>query len=263
MRCEEVRQLLSPYLDSELDDRTIFLIGRHLDDCPECATRFKQEQDLELAVTQRLRRADGDESAVLQNVLKKALARRGRRFGPSVTSAVAAVVVFVGLAAAYIYLNGAKDGSLNRSSMNRGVGAIPDLIAAAAADHRKSVNGQLAPEVSGAEAEAWLRARLGIEVRFPLLPGGWSVVGVRLCRLRTAKVGLIMLRYRSTVVSLFVVPEEEAKKFPSTGVVASGTQQYEVPGGYGIVTRTDSGMVCCAIGDLAPENLEGLLASAR
>ena len=55
MRCEEVRQLVSPYLDSELDDRTIFLIGRHLDDCPECASRFKQEQDLELAITKRLR----------------------------------------------------------------------------------------------------------------------------------------------------------------------------------------------------------------
>lgn len=258
MRCEEVRQLVSPYLDSELDDRTIFLIGRHLDDCPECATRFKQEQDLELAITKRLRRVDGDENAVLQDALKKALARRGRRFGrrfgPSVTSGVAAVVVLVGLAAAYLYLDGSRLETLD---------TVPDLIAAAAADHTKSVNGQLAPEVSGAEAEAWLRARLGIEVRFSPLPGEWSVVGVRLCRLRTAKVGLIMLRYRSTVVSLFVVPEEEAKKFPSTGVVASGTQRYEVPGGYGVVTRTGSGMVCCAIGDLAPENLEGLLASAR
>ena len=261
MRCEEVRQFVSPYLDSELDDRTIFLIGRHLDDCPECATRFKQEQNLELAITKRLRRADGDETAVLQDVLKKALARRGRRFGrrfgPSVTSGVAAVVVLVGLAAAYLYLDGSRLETLD---------TVPDLIAAAAADHTKSVNGQLTPEVAGTDVEActdYLRDRLGTALRFSPPPGEWSVVGVRLCYLRTAKVGLIMLRYRSTVVSLFVVPEEEAKKFPGTGVVASGTQRYEVPGGYGVVMRTGSGMVCCAIGDLAPENLEGLLASAR
>lgn len=255
MRCEEVRQLLSPYLDSELDDRTIFLIGRHLDDCTECATRFKQEQELELAITKRLRRTDGDERAVFQDALKKALSPSSRRFDRRVVSAAA--LVLVGLAFAYLYVD-------------PGAGTVPELIAAAAADHTKSVNGQLTPELSATESEAWadfFRDRLGTEVRFSLPPGEWSVDGVRLCHLRSAsiaaKVGLIMLRYRTTAVSLFVVPEEEAKKFPRTGVAASGAQRYEVPGGYGVVMRTGSGMVCCAIGDLAPENLEGLLASAR
>ena len=252
MRCEEVRQFLSPYIDSELDDKTTFLIGRHLDDCPECATRFRQEEELELAISQRLRRPTGDETTVFHGALKRALAaRRHPRRRLSLAVAAATLFVLTPVLAFYFYFSS---------------GDLPDLVAAAAADHTKSVRGELAPQVGGEEPEAlaeFLSESLGAEVKFHLPSTGWTVDGARLCRLRSVKVGLIMLRRGTTPVSLFVVPGSEAKKFPETRDVAPRNPRFQVQGGYGVVSVNDDGALYCAIGDLAPESLEGLLASAR
>ncbi len=251
MNCEEVRQFLSPYLDSELDDKTIFVISRHLEDCPECALRFRQEEKLEERISERLRRTTGDERAVFDAAIRKAIVS-----GQPSLSRRAALVGALGLvciALLFAVLNSYPE--------------IPDLLAAAASDHQKYVEGKLEPHVSGEESEdlkEFLRERVGVEVTRLPSDGVWTVWGARLCQLRSAKVGLLMLRSDETVVSIFIVPAGEADKFPEAQLVASKSPScFPVPGGHGFLRLEEDGTMRCAIGKLEPENLEGLLAATR
>jgi anti-sigma factor RsiW len=251
MNCEEVRQFLSPYLDSELDDKTIFVISRHLEDCPDCALRFRQEEQLEEQISQRLRRATGDERAVFEAAVRKAIASRPPLL--SRRTALVGALALVSIVILFAVLNSYPE--------------IPDLLAAAASDHQKYVEGKLAPHVSGEQSEdlkGFLRERVGVEVHRLPSDGVWTVRGARLCHLRSAKVGLLMLRSDETLVSIYIVPASEADKFPEARLIASKSPScFPVPGGHGFLRLEKDGTMRCAIGRLEPENLEGLLASTR
>jgi anti-sigma factor RsiW len=56
MKCNEVQSMQGPYLDSELDAKTILRIEQHLATCPACASVFAQEQKLEAQITVGLNR---------------------------------------------------------------------------------------------------------------------------------------------------------------------------------------------------------------
>ena len=63
MRCDEVKPLQDPYLDSELDAKTTLEIEQHLKSCPDCARRYAEEQTLEARIKAGLNR--GDRTAAL------------------------------------------------------------------------------------------------------------------------------------------------------------------------------------------------------
>ena len=50
MRCDQVLPLLDPYLDSELDTRTILEIERHLGGCPDCGRRFADAEKVQARI---------------------------------------------------------------------------------------------------------------------------------------------------------------------------------------------------------------------
>jgi anti-sigma factor RsiW len=56
MKCNEVQTMQGPYLDSELDAKTILEIEQHLTACPACARLFAQEQKLEARIAAGLNR---------------------------------------------------------------------------------------------------------------------------------------------------------------------------------------------------------------
>ena len=58
MNCNEARQHLMLYLDSEGDPELHFRISDHLAMCPECAEWFAKQQRFEQAVNERL--AEGE-----------------------------------------------------------------------------------------------------------------------------------------------------------------------------------------------------------
>ena len=43
MRCHEARNLLGPYLDSELDAKASLEVAQHLESCEDCARVFDAE----------------------------------------------------------------------------------------------------------------------------------------------------------------------------------------------------------------------------
>lgn len=255
MRCEEARQFLWPYLDSELDDSTIFLITRHLEECRECSLLFRREEEVEQEISRQLRAPSGDESDVLARVLRRALRGAGAIAGRRawrVLAPVAAVVLVCAVA-------------LLVAHRRRNADSLPALVVAAAADHQKFLGGGMQPEVGPDSVAEFFREKLGIDMaRAPGLGGKgsrWTVDGGRLCQLRSARVGLVMLRYDGAPVSLFFVPRSEANRFPRARAAASGTSCFEVPGGHGVVGLGVDGTIRCAIGGVGPARLEGLLAT--
>ena len=56
MKCDELRTLHGPCLDSELDAKTTLEIEQHLETCPACARRFSEEGKLEAQVMAGLNR---------------------------------------------------------------------------------------------------------------------------------------------------------------------------------------------------------------
>ncbi len=72
MKCEEVRPLSGPYLDSELDARTTLEIEQHLKACAECANLFADEEKLEARMKAGLSR--GQKTAALWGRIERSVA---------------------------------------------------------------------------------------------------------------------------------------------------------------------------------------------
>lgn len=54
MNCNETRNWMSPYLDSELGQTKTFEVSEHLRRCPECADRFGKEHEVDDTMRSRL-----------------------------------------------------------------------------------------------------------------------------------------------------------------------------------------------------------------
>jgi anti-sigma factor RsiW len=96
--CEEIRELLSPYADVELDLVRALEVERHLDDCPACAARLEDMR----ALSSRL--ADPalyhQMPSRLKGRVRAALRPPWQLAWPGLVAAAAAVLVAIGLWAA-------------------------------------------------------------------------------------------------------------------------------------------------------------------
>jgi anti-sigma factor RsiW len=72
MKCDEVRLLQGPFLDSELDARTTLEVGEHLKTCAECARLLAEEQKREARIKAGLNR--GQRSAALWERIERSVA---------------------------------------------------------------------------------------------------------------------------------------------------------------------------------------------
>lgn len=54
MNCNEIRNWMSPYLDSELGQTKTFEVSEHLRRCPTCAKRFDAEREVDSAMRSQL-----------------------------------------------------------------------------------------------------------------------------------------------------------------------------------------------------------------
>lgn len=257
MKCSEVRRLVSPYLDSELDEKTEFEIARHLEGCAACAAHFQAEEDLERAIGSALRRTVGDEEEVLRAALERSVERavdrspgRGWPAPRLVAGAAAALTAALLALVAWMWTRGEE-----------GEQAIPSLVALAARDHEEFVSGGKGLDVLGGSSEEidnFLREEIGVTLGVLRLEEKWTVDGARHCRLDGASVGFVSLRWAGRPVSLFVVPSAVAARL--TGI--SGAASYRVGGTNAVLQSTEDGLRL-AIGDVEALRLRELLRMSR
>ncbi len=195
MNCQDVRRFLGPFLDDELDARTSYELGLHLNGCAACRERVEAERRLEGEISSAVRR---DETT--QEMWERALGGLAPRRSPRWPWAAAAAVL-VGLAAWWA------------------VPQRPDLVHVAVEDHRELLAGRFGPDVATADAEAaagYVREKTSVAATLPGAADGRSVVGARLCFFHGAPVGLVIYKLRGEMASLFLIPDVEMSRFRGT-----------------------------------------------
>ncbi len=191
MTCDDVRKFLGPFLDSELDARTSYELGLHLNDCASCRDRVERERRLEAELASAAGRDD-----TTPEMWNRALGRLQpkRRWWPW---AAAALLLAAGSAALLLP-------------------ARPDLLRTAIADHGELLEGRFAPDVAtpdGDRAAAYLRERVPVAAVLPANAPDCLLVGVRLCFFHGHPVGLVIYSLHEGSASLFLVPNSEMPSF--------------------------------------------------
>jgi len=256
MKCNEIRNLVLAYLDSELDAKTSQEIQLHLQSCAECAELFAREGRFNERLFGALRA--GQSTAALWEQIESRLRPQGRSpwvFPRWKAVALGSLVasVAVGLVAGFIILR------FGASSF--------DLAKAVEKDHREFLEGKMIPEFSGALPEE-VAKKLGDRLdaaAFNTAPttGGFRSEGVRLCHLDGVPVAWTLGHCKDVPVSLIVFKKSELDHFPqvqqrlNTGepIVCTRTGRFQ------FAVRLAGDHVVCAIAHTSKQLLEDLLKS--
>jgi anti-sigma factor RsiW len=256
MKCNEIRNLVLPYLDSELDARTSQEIQLHLQSCAECAEIFACEEKFNERLFGVL--SAGQMTPELWERIEaklrpeKTIAALFRRWKMAMLGGLA-VLILAGLATGvFSYLS--KASSL-------------DLAKAVEKDHQEFIEGKMKPQFTGALPEkiaGELRGRLDAAA-FSTVPASAAFhnEGGRLCNLQGVAAAWTMGHCGDVPVSLIVFKKSELNRFPKaqarleTGepIVCTRTGRFQ------FAVRFAGDHVVCAIANTSKQMLEDLLKS--
>jgi len=246
MKCNEIRNLVLAYLDSELDAKTSQEIQLHLQSCAECAQLFEREEKFNERLC-RVLRAGRPTSELWEQVESRLRPKRKAVALGSVTAFVAGLVIYL---------------MVSRSGM-----PSLDLAQAVEQDHREFLAGKFGPEFTGALPDNVARrldARLDPGA-FAQLPSatGFQAKGSRLCFLRGVPAAWTVGRYANTVVSLIVIKESELDHFPQAKQrLLSGDRVVCARlGGDQFAARLVGDHVVCAVASVSKQTLKDLVNS--
>lgn len=253
MKCNEIRNLVLAYLDSELDAKTSQEIQLHLQTCAECAELFAREEKFNERLFGVLR--VGQSTPALWEQIESRLRpqRRSSWFFPRwkavALGSLVALLVVVGL---IVVRSGA-------SSL--------DLAQAVEKDHREFLQGRMSPEFSGALPDE-IAKKMGDRLdaaAFNKAPtaGEFRSEGARLCHLDGVPVAWTLGHCKDVPVSLIVFKKSELNHFPevqqrlNTGepIVCIRTGRFQ------FAVRFVGDHVVCAIANTSKQMLEDLLKS--
>lgn len=257
MKCNEIRNLVLAYLDSELDAKTSQEIQLHLQSCAECAELFAREEKFNERVFRVLR--VGQSTPAIWEKVESRL-RPARRSGwllrhwKRVALGSVAALVIAGVVAFFA---------------PRLAGSPLDLARAVEKDHGEFVAGEMRSEFVGNVPDAIVKkfeGRLDVDA-FLARPAadGFRYEGARLCHLSGVPVAWTLGRIQQTPVSLVVFKRSELEHFPKAKerlesgdpVVCSKAGRYQ------FAVRYVNGYVVCLIGDLQRTELEAVLKTVR
>jgi anti-sigma factor RsiW len=259
MKCVEVRKLVRPYLDSELDAKTSLEVEQHLESCAECAGLFEAEKEFDERLGKAL--SKGERTSALWQRIESQIkpgAAAVSRFNALTLQRFNAFKRLWPFAAAAcaVLLIAALAWSKTRPL---------DLAVAVEHCHSAYVHQLTAPEFTGAvpdEVARKLGDRLDVAA-FSFRPASatFSAQGARLCHLEEVPVALILGHFQGVPVSLIVLKKSELSHFPKTKrKLESGDPiACSRAGRYQFAARLVSGHVVCLIGDAPRPFLEDLL----
>jgi anti-sigma factor RsiW len=240
MNCEEILTVLDAYFDNELDLTKAIAIEEHLCTCPSCPSQYElrvalrtQLDDLNLRYAAPSDLADRVRAklAFVPRPTRKILSFRTAAWIPA---AVAATAAF----GAFIYAN---IGRLLPSEAQ-------SFVAEVASDHIRSLIGTHLVEVESSDqhtVKPWFAGKgdFSPAVR-DFADQGFKLVGGRLDYVRGKNVAVLVYRFKSHYVSLFICQE----RTPET---ASNQKSFDYQG-YNLVYWSANGLDCWAVSDAAP-----------
>lgn len=256
MKCNEIRNLVLAYLDSELDAKTSQQIELHLQTCAECAQLFEREEKFNERLFGALR--VGQSTPALWEQIESRLRPQRRstwffsRWKAAALGGVA-VLLAVGLVAGFVVFR-------------HGASSL-DLARVVEKDHLEFLQGKITPEFTGAlpdEISSKLEGRLDAAA-FSKIPtmSDFRSEGARLCHLEGVPVAWTLGRCKDVPVSLIVFKKSELEHFPKTQErLASGEPIVCTrTGRFQFAVRFAGDHVVCAIANTSKQMLEDLLKS--
>jgi anti-sigma factor RsiW len=236
MLCVDVQELLTPFVDGELDLMRSLEVEGHLRDCPGCDRLAVQLRDLREAFS----------TPTLRNPLPPGLRERlqsslravdppPRRSVPWRWLAVAAAV-FLTAGVAWIAFRPPLSSQPNESVMAEVVsGHVRSLLAEHLLDVKSSDRHTVRP---------WFQGRLSFSPPVPdLAEHGFVLAGGRLDYLQGRPVAAVVYRRRAHVINLFGWPAHQP------------TERIEERQGYHLIAWSAGGMTWWAISDLNEKEL--------
>jgi anti-sigma factor RsiW len=254
MTCEQARQLLHGYIDDELDLATALQMQQHLEDCARCRQELESAQAIRAAVAlpglyqrapvtlgAQLQKAIRAESQAMQKgkshdvpqgnpVSPRSFLPRWNRL-MTMTALAAALLV----AATVIYWP--------ERAPRASQAEIADVLSA----HLRSLEADHLFDVASTDqhtVKPWFDGK--VEFAPPvvdLASDGFPLVGGRLDYLQGQKVAALVYRRDKHIINLFIWPGNAA---PETDIV----------NGYNLIQFQCNGMICWAVSDLNPAELQ-------
>jgi anti-sigma factor RsiW len=240
MNHDEVKRLLGPYRDGELDLATCLKLEEHLAACPSCQQELAAEKELVSLVQSETPRYKA--SPFLKTRIQAAL----REQRPSEITIpwwkqISSVWAYSGLAAVAAMVVIFAIGLL---SMRQ----IPELAQNAVADHVRSLQVNHLMDVASTDqhtVKPWFAGKLDYSPQVvDLGPSGYPLIGGRLDVLDNRNVAAIIYQRRKHYINLFIWPAD-----------AHSVHGIYHQNGYHVLCWTKAGMNYVAVSELGEKEL--------
>jgi len=241
MNHDEVKQLLGPYQDGELDLATCLKLEEHLVGCPSCQQGLAAEQELVSLIQSETPRYKA--SPFLKTRVQAALREQMSSERPIPWwKQISSVWAYSGFAAVAAMVVIFAVGSF-------GMRGIPELAQNAIADHVRSLQVNHLMDVASTDqhtVKPWFAGKLDYSPQVvDLTPSGYPLIGGRLDVLDNRNVAAIIYQRRKHYINLFIWPASEHS------VRGSYNQN-----GYHALCWTKSGMNYVAVSEIGEKELK-------
>ncbi|HHT9118074.1 MAG TPA: anti-sigma factor family protein [Candidatus Hypogeohydataceae bacterium YC38] len=254
MNCNEVRQFINLFLDSELDARSTLEVSEHLSACESCSRRFTQERKIEGALTsifsQEAPSTEDEEERVWKSIFSRIRMYEKRRNRGLYMKY--SIPIAVGISAFVL---------ITIFNYPRHI----DLALEANRCHTEYVENELSPNIETFSEEAvlgYFSGKLDFNLCLPKISRKEiKLVGARSCYLKKVHVAYLMYNYSGVPLSLFIFRDEDLKKFPSAEKELKTHKIIEDKGirGNNFVAVKTNGAVACAVSEVDLPSLKRII----
>jgi anti-sigma factor RsiW len=219
--CQAMKRFLNPYLDGELQARDAVEIQAHLDECPACATLYRNEKlflDLLGRSLPPSRAPMGLEVQVKEALHTFCARRESRGWFRQMVAPAFAVVGVAGMAAlTVVLLVGTK--------------SVPDIVDAAVAVHESYASKHLQLNMQShepAQVSRWLQEQAGFSVSLAHTPvKNLKLLGGRLVDFQGKKAVFLAYDVGGRPLSLIMTPAQGMKLFGNREVMDKAVRFYQ------------------------------------
>jgi anti-sigma factor RsiW len=236
MKCDDMQELIGPYVDGELGLLTGVEVERHLNDCPICAQEYEDHRALRAAL--RVSDLYIKPPAPFEKRVRAAVRQAGkgepapRRFSWQWLTVAAAAVI---LAAVSVIIIARLTGRADKDQLAQEVvaGHVRSLMASHLTDVPSSDQHTVKP---------WFNGKLDFSPPVKdLASEGFPLIGGRLDYLANQPVAAIVYQHRQHYINVFV--------WPSTAELGNDASE-SARQGYNEIHWVEAGMSYWAVSDL-------------